>query len=411
MAENKTFGCFPITCADDNGGCDPLTICSMVNGTVSCGPCPVGFTGNGTSGCLQINACLASAFPCGNVSTCTFVNLTQFNISSTSCICTNGDCTYVNPNTTFTGSAGKYNCVSYTRIVTESWNASVCSDFQQENGTFQILLDATILSTTLACVPTVRWEISNPNGSLLLWSVAYSQYYDPFFVTFVLPYCTTDSNCTEVMYCNVTGECAIAPGTCYDAHGNEILTDAANISSSNCTVSERVTVNVCPEVEGHECEAINNLNDFFGNGFYICTETTQQGCVTFVNDNQYVLQLPARPPTSTNCSVLLSFLCVVFWEKQDKKNQHSTISHHHYLSVFVFVCGVGGWYFLGFVWLDVAKRQWQSSPIGQCHRSSLGSIQCQLAKWRACTLFLESCVQRMSSILYRKRVQWNMHDH
>jgi hypothetical protein len=48
-------------CAADNGGCDPLTSCTdNGDGTVTCGDCPAGYTGNGADegGCVDVNDCL-----------------------------------------------------------------------------------------------------------------------------------------------------------------------------------------------------------------------------------------------------------------------------------------------------------------------------------------------------------------
>ena len=49
-----------------NGGCDALTACvdSGTGAGSTCGPCPAGFTGDGTSGCVDYDACAAAAAPC-----------------------------------------------------------------------------------------------------------------------------------------------------------------------------------------------------------------------------------------------------------------------------------------------------------------------------------------------------------
>lgn len=59
----------PSPCTSDNGGCDALTSCEVVDGEVVCGACPSGYTGDGRSGCADINECIARA--CGTTATCT----------------------------------------------------------------------------------------------------------------------------------------------------------------------------------------------------------------------------------------------------------------------------------------------------------------------------------------------------
>jgi predicted outer membrane repeat protein len=38
-------------CDTNNGGCDPLSTCTNLDGSWKCGPCPEGFTGSGSTGC------------------------------------------------------------------------------------------------------------------------------------------------------------------------------------------------------------------------------------------------------------------------------------------------------------------------------------------------------------------------
>ena len=61
-------GCKPLTaCAVNNGGCDPLTTCSANGGnSVTCGSCPSGggYAGNGDTGCVDVDGCAVSPFPC-----------------------------------------------------------------------------------------------------------------------------------------------------------------------------------------------------------------------------------------------------------------------------------------------------------------------------------------------------------
>ena len=61
-------GCKPLTaCAVNNGGCDPLTTCAATGGnSVTCGSCPSGggYTGDGNTGCVDVDGCAVSPFPC-----------------------------------------------------------------------------------------------------------------------------------------------------------------------------------------------------------------------------------------------------------------------------------------------------------------------------------------------------------
>lgn len=44
-------------CAVNNGGCDVLTLCTVVNEQATCGACPAGFSGDGASGCIDVDEC------------------------------------------------------------------------------------------------------------------------------------------------------------------------------------------------------------------------------------------------------------------------------------------------------------------------------------------------------------------
>lgn len=78
------------TCADvdacliQNGGCDPLTTCTDAVGTHSCGPCPEGFGGDGTTGCYDLNECETANGGCDADATCTNT------VGSRTCACTYG---------------------------------------------------------------------------------------------------------------------------------------------------------------------------------------------------------------------------------------------------------------------------------------------------------------------------------
>ncbi|KAK3255239.1 hypothetical protein CYMTET_35568, partial [Cymbomonas tetramitiformis] len=59
-------GCRPqgLTCAEDNGGCDTLTSCTVevATGSVTCSACPAGYAGTGTTACVDLDGC--SVQPC-----------------------------------------------------------------------------------------------------------------------------------------------------------------------------------------------------------------------------------------------------------------------------------------------------------------------------------------------------------
>ncbi|HMI93067.1 MAG TPA: hypothetical protein VK509_16970, partial [Polyangiales bacterium] len=65
-----TQACVQGPCATDNGGCDPLTACSQSGGVVSCGSCPPGFTGNGSTGCVDVDECALGTHDCAATATC-----------------------------------------------------------------------------------------------------------------------------------------------------------------------------------------------------------------------------------------------------------------------------------------------------------------------------------------------------
>jgi Calcium-binding EGF domain len=58
-------------CALKTAGCDPLTTCTNLPGSFSCGACPAGYIGDGKAGCQDIDECAASASPCGAGQVCT----------------------------------------------------------------------------------------------------------------------------------------------------------------------------------------------------------------------------------------------------------------------------------------------------------------------------------------------------
>jgi hypothetical protein len=61
-------GCADIDeCATDNGGCDKLTTCTNTAGGRTCGACPSGYTGDGEAGCVDIDECATDNGGCGPV--------------------------------------------------------------------------------------------------------------------------------------------------------------------------------------------------------------------------------------------------------------------------------------------------------------------------------------------------------
>jgi hypothetical protein len=66
---NGLSGCSDINeCNTNNGGCDPLTTCTNKAGSRTCGACPSGYSGTGATGCTDIDNCANS--PCKNGGTC-----------------------------------------------------------------------------------------------------------------------------------------------------------------------------------------------------------------------------------------------------------------------------------------------------------------------------------------------------
>jgi hypothetical protein len=64
-------GCMDVDeCAVDNGGCDPRTVCANAIGSSACGPCPPGFRGDGVSGCVDIDECATGNGGCDPRSPC-----------------------------------------------------------------------------------------------------------------------------------------------------------------------------------------------------------------------------------------------------------------------------------------------------------------------------------------------------
>jgi fibrillin 1 len=58
-------------CATNNGGCHSLTTCINTPGLFRCSRCPIGYQGNGVSGCIALNPCASSSYTCDPRCTCT----------------------------------------------------------------------------------------------------------------------------------------------------------------------------------------------------------------------------------------------------------------------------------------------------------------------------------------------------
>jgi hypothetical protein len=59
------------TICDNNGGCDPLTVCVPITTTSRfCSGCPNGFSGTGETGCVNINECATNNGGCDTQTTC-----------------------------------------------------------------------------------------------------------------------------------------------------------------------------------------------------------------------------------------------------------------------------------------------------------------------------------------------------
>ncbi|MBN9160720.1 MAG: hypothetical protein J0I07_07140, partial [Myxococcales bacterium] len=57
-------------CAQNHGGCDALTTCTNTPGGFTCGACPKGYTGTGTTGCRDIDECAVDNGGCDARTTC-----------------------------------------------------------------------------------------------------------------------------------------------------------------------------------------------------------------------------------------------------------------------------------------------------------------------------------------------------
>ena len=69
---DPTSGCVDVDeCLVMNGGCDSLTSCLNIPGSFVCGACPSGYSGTGMTGCVDINECTVNNGGCAPAAHCT----------------------------------------------------------------------------------------------------------------------------------------------------------------------------------------------------------------------------------------------------------------------------------------------------------------------------------------------------
>ncbi len=302
----------PAVCAVNNGECDIHTTCTdTANGTI-CGPCPEGFSGNGDTGCVDINECAIAPPVCGSL-TCTNTNLTQTNVTTDSCICNGTECVQVSNASTFAAS-GIYNCTHYSRTtnVGNGWEDDVCDQYQFQNFTLSLVMQ----QLPLGCVGGVsapsatRWiiYIPFPNGTQLYksgriyagQSTALSNSIQFGFVN-----CVTLQGCTEVLSCGVDMYCYIRNNTCFDINGTVILRDNATLSSACYPALQPDVVQGRAQDGSIVTATVNDAADFEVNGEYTCTNIGGSGCDLFVNKHLFQLGLAIpNPVVAVNCTAV-----------------------------------------------------------------------------------------------------------
>jgi hypothetical protein len=69
--EGNGSGCIIDHCYTNNGGCDPMTVCSNYDGGFDCSDCPTGYAGTGETGCTNIDECATNTDNCHTNAACT----------------------------------------------------------------------------------------------------------------------------------------------------------------------------------------------------------------------------------------------------------------------------------------------------------------------------------------------------
>ncbi len=314
-------------CNIDNGGCDALTTCNDTMSGPECGPCPAGFSGNGSTGCQDINECLNSS-ACTFGTACANTNLSNVNFTRDDvCVCIGNDCLYVDAFPNAPNAVGQYSCTHYTQFMyNHDQIGQYCDTYQQQNGNFNFTSTATIRSNQPGCNNTyTRWNLVNENlSTLILQSVRMNSRVDPSQVKYllpdvdvdcVLPSCTTLSGCTEVLSCGKDQKCAINPGTCINlTSGEYILFDGFNASLfPGCFYYDPISLGNNPQAimttaspiqSSNQCMDLEGMPQFNINGQFCCTADGTQGCNVYANVHRYKLyHTTPFSPFTTNCSV------------------------------------------------------------------------------------------------------------
>ena len=175
------------TCAVNNGGCDMLSICTDVDGGTMCGPCPSGYTGDGTV-CTDINECLTPAGACGMNGMCvnmpgTFmcVCITGYSGDGITCVDIN-ECATANGGCgqTCTNSVGSYMCSCMSGFVLNA-DAHQCDDINEclvNNGGCDVNANCTNTPGSFSCTCGSEYTGNGyaclPRGNQIIGAIDFS---------------------------------------------------------------------------------------------------------------------------------------------------------------------------------------------------------------------------------------------